>query len=441
MSEQLDTLLQKISELTQAVQSHKTDPATLDPDALKTALTGLIAEQTVIRRGEQQAMDGGEWVGPEGFKVLDPRVREGKFAGLRRSEVALVGWLLARAQQLRPEGVKPPSAELLKAMNTTSTTGGELVPTGLAAQLWADFFLSSRVAPQFARIAMPTDPYDIPLNLGDVTWRKGTQNTATTASDPATAKSTMTTTEQIAEVDWSYTLDEDAIIAMLPSLRARLQQGGAEAIDAFILNADGTDAGTGNINLDDANPADTSYYLSAGQDGIRHEYLVDKAAQTVNAGGDALTDDDIIDALKLRGKYSADPTRSVLFCDVSTYLAGLLNLDGVQTLDKYGQNAVLLTGELARYRGIPVIPSASMPLTEADGAVSTTAGNNTLGQIAICHRDFWNIGFRRELLMEVDRDITKRQFILVVSFRIAVACHTARASATHTAGIRNILVA
>ena len=55
-------------------------------------------------------------------------------------------------------------------------------------------------------------------------------------------------------VEWSHTL-EDAVVALMPEVRARLAQAGAEAIDAFALNADNTNAGTGNINTDDAAPA------------------------------------------------------------------------------------------------------------------------------------------------------------------------------------------
>jgi hypothetical protein len=50
------------------------------------------------------------------------------------------------------------------------------------------------------------------------------------------------------------------------------------------------------------------------------------------------------------------------------------------------------------------------------------------------------LGFIRELTLEVDRDIQKQQFILVASLAEAVAAHGTRSSATHTAGIRNILV-
>ena len=345
------------------------------------------------------------------------------------------------------QGGKPvdPSAELVQAVkamtSTGAATGDELVPTGMAAQLWEDMFLQSRIAGTITRVPMPTNPFDIPLGLGAVTWRKGTENTATTASDPATAKSTLTSTELVTEQNWSYTLDEDAAIAMAPAIRARLAQSGAEIIDSFILNADATNAGTGNINLDDADPDDASYYLSAGQDGIRHLWLVDNTAQANTAGGDALADADITKALGLMGKYAVDPTRCIIVADVATYLNGLLTLTNVVTVDKFGPQAVVLTGQLAAYRGIPVIVSASAPKTEADGKVSTTAGNNTLGQLSIYNRDMWYVGFNRDLLIETDRLIQTRKYIMVTSLRMAVAAHGTRSTATHTAGVYNILVA
>jgi hypothetical protein len=145
----------------------------------------------------------------------------------------------------------------------------------------------------------------------------------------------------VTEINWSYTLQEDSIVALMPAARARLALSGAEVIDAFVLNADATNAATGNINLDDASPADDSYYLSEGQDGLRHQWLVDNASQAVNAGGDALADADVVGALARMGKYAVDPGRVAILCDVSTYLKGFLgDLEGVQTLDLFGPQAV-----------------------------------------------------------------------------------------------------
>ena len=464
MSEQLDNIIQQMAEVTTLLKEHKHDPATIDFETVKgqfseqiEALVAAQVKEKMDAQPQRRVPGAVVWAEDKAVsgtnryrKIVKDIGADGAhrdFVGNRVKAVDafLAYTLLAKGHALMPDRVKPPSEDLreaLKALTAGGTgTGDELVPTEMAAELWQDFFLASRVVGNMVRIAMPTDPFDQPLGLGDVTWRKGVENTATTASDPATAKSTLTSTEQIAEVNWSYTLDEDAVLAVMPAVRERLGISGAEQMDAFALSADSTDEDTGNINLHDANPAATAWYLSAGQDGIRHAWLVDKSSQTVNAGGDALGDPDVLAALVLMGKYAANPDACRMVCDVSTYLKGMLNLDGVQTLDKFGPNAVIMTGQLASYRGIPVIVSASHPLAEADGCVSTTANLNTLGSLSIFNRLMWTIGFRRELLIEVDRDIQKRMNILVVSFRIAVAAHGARASITHAAGIRNILVA
>ncbi len=460
----VDAVMQSITELTNTIKEHA-GGAGLDKTWLATEFTRLLAEQKAALLEELPARPGAftgdainravdSYTGKYARELRDIARYGEHHAGnwrLRGCDLLLARTLLDGANRIKASGrqfanadklqsISPDLEAACKALTSTGTgTGDELVPTGMAAELWQDFFSASRVVNDLPTQPMPTDPFDDPLGLGDVTWRKGTQNTATTASDTATAKSTLTSTEEVAEVDWSYTLDEDAIIAMMPSLRARLALSGGEAMDAFALNADSTDANTGNINLDDANPPNDSYYLSDGQDGIRHLYIVDNTGQHVNAGGDALADADMTSLLNKLAKYGLDLNSARIVPAIQAYFA-MVGLTNVATVDKYGPQATILTGELARYRGVPVIPSASQPLAEADGKVSTTAGNNTLGTISAYNRLMWKVGFRRGLLIEVDRSIQSRQLIMVASFRLAVGAWGTRSTATHTAGIRNILV-
>lgn len=445
----LEMIQQEVAELAKTVKAHsgKNSDGTLDMEALANTVKGLVDKQVAENLAEAKRnapVRRGELIGPPGFGVpFGGIVTDGKFAGQSVDDVIFTNWLLQRAASLQPDKVRPPSKDLSdivgKALTATGAgTGDEYVPSGMAAQLWQDMFLSSKVVNTIGVIPMPTDPFTIPLGWGTVTWRKGTQNTATTASDPATASSIMTATEQVAEVNWAYDLDEDSIIAVLPTLRTELARDAAEQMDRFALNADATDANTGNINLDDANPDNDNYYLSAGQDGIRHLYLVDNTAQSTDINA-------VLDDTKLRagiarlGKYGADVSRLVMVTDAKTYVNNMLGLTNVATLDKYGPQATVMTGELAKYGGIPVIVSGAMLEAEDDGKLSTTAGNNDEGQIAIFHRDMWRVGFRRQMLIELDRSIQKRQFVMVVSFRIALAARGTRSTATHTAGIHGIV--
>jgi hypothetical protein len=95
----------------------------------------------------------------------------------------------------------------------------------------------------------------------------------------------------------------------------------------------------------------------------------------------------------------------------------------------------LLTGQL----GQPVIVSEQMKLAQASGLVHNPAANNTSGRVLLVNRTQWRVGFKREMTIETERDIQKRQNIMVVSFRLAFAERTnARTSADHTALSYNI---
>jgi HK97 family phage major capsid protein len=472
--EHVDALMQQISELQQTVKENAATPTvTIDRDQLEAdfseIMEGMIDVQVQQRMEQAPARRiPGEIVNANGdvtplealkgnkyFPVLRDFHRDGysKNFGTKMKPIDLWfahkmlegQWQQKHSRIGNAGAAAPPSDDLERAVkaltSTGSGTGDELVPTDLAAQLWDDIFLASRVVNDgMVVIPMPTNPFDIPLGLGDVTWSKGSENTATTPSDPATAKSTLTATELITEQNWSYTLEEDAVVAMAPTIRSRLGISGAEIIDDFALNADSESGATGNVNLDDAAPAATAFYLSDGQNGIRRQWLVDNTAQGVNAGGDALADADFSAALVLMQKYAVDPEQVRCVVDISSYLGGFLKLTETVTVDKFGDGAMILTGQLAAYRGVPIIVSSSHRLAEADGKLSTTAGNNTLGSMSFFNSRMWYAGFRRQILIEVDRDIQKRQYIMVTSLREAVAAHGTRSSNIHTAGIRNILV-
>lgn len=461
MTVSLDDVIKEITDITTAAR----DGTLVDRDALVKAMEDQIADLVDARvKAKLDAQPlrrvPGALIGPDGTKIATSNRYHKFLAAFERDghmqwgnqkvqpvDLWLAKQLIDKAHHYNPGQVKAPSGDLdaaIKALTSTGAgTGDEYVPLEMANQVWSDMFLAARVAGTLDTVNMPTDPFDLPLGLGAVVWRKGTQNTATTHSDPATAKSTLTTTELMTEQRWSYTLEEDSVVAIMPLLRAELSRSGGEMIDDFILNADATNAATGNINLDDADPDDDSYYLSAGQDGIRHQWLVDNTAQQINAGG-ALTDADITGALTLMGKYAADPRSVVMAMDVQTYLNGMLATgtgapgEYVITVDKLGPQAVVSSGQLAAYRGIPLIASSQHRLAQDDGKLN--AASNTKGSISLYNRLMWKAGFRRQLLIEADREIQNRMLVMVSSFRLAVATRGTRSANVHTAGIRNITV-
>ena len=371
-----------------------------------------------------------------------PRVPYGKYQGLDLLDLAYVRSLL-NAQLRQPLGLNPRMLEewqlnLKAAMDsTTATTGDEIVSTQEAAALWMDVNLETMVSPLFSRIEMPSNPFEIPLQLGDVNWFPGTENLAATSTALTTAKQTLTAYELVGQVPWSLTLDEDAIIAMASEVRTSLVRNAAEVIDDLLINAD-TNV-TNNINADGATTSKTTVgkgHWLIGFDGLIKLPLVTNTAQGNNHN--AAVSDDMFNLIRLKlGKYGVKPSELVYIMDINTYIKSL-TVANFRTLDKLGPNATVLTGQLGAVEGIPVIVSEQMLLSAADGKVTDdTAG--TVGRLLIVNRTQWRVGFRRELSIETDRDIQKRQNVMVVSMRLAFSERTGTpASATHTALQYNI---
>jgi len=293
-----------------------------------------------------------------------PRVAHGKYTGLDLLDMACIRSLLT-AQLREPSGLNPRMLDewqtnFKAAMDsTTAGTGDELVDTQEARALWDDVNLETAVAPLFNTIQMPSNPFQIPLQLGDVNWYPGTENVATKSTALTTARQTLTAYELVAEVPWSYDLDEDAVIAMMEELRRGLLRNAREVIDDVLLNGDTNT--TDNINADGATISTTDAGKGQwllGFDGIIKLPLVDNTSQAVNHAG-AVSDDMFNEIRSKLGKYGVRPSELVYICDVNTYIRSL-SVGNFRTLDKFGPQATLLTGQLGAVEGIPVIVSEQM---------------------------------------------------------------------------------
>ena len=138
------------------------------------------------------------------------------------------------------------------------------------------------------------------------------------------------------------------------------------------------------------------------------------------------------------GKYGVRPSQLAWVMDVNTFIRAQ-SISQFRTMDKLGPNATILTGMLGAVEGIPVIVSEQMRLADADGKVTDAGNAADTGRLLIFNRTQWTQGFRRELMLDVDRDTQKRQTVVTVSFRHALAQRSAsRESATHAALQYNI---
>jgi HK97 family phage major capsid protein len=429
--EQINKLIAQIADEMQAKSRAGIQPLEEEITRMKADVAEVLKSSRDIRRAALQSSNN------------RPRVDFGPYQGMDRLDLA-VSQSILNAGLKNPQGLDFQKLErwqnhLKAAMDSTSAgAGDELVPTEQARQLWMDINLQTVVASLFPTINMPSNPFEIPLQLGDVNWYPGTENTAGTSTNLTTAKQTLTAYELVAEVPWSYTLEEDAVIAMMEEVRASLTRNGREVMDDIVLNADTT--GLNNINADGTtittSTAGKAHFL-LGFDGLLHLPLIDNTGQA-NSHGAAVSDDMFNEIRAKLGKYGVRPGELAFISDINTYIR-CLGVENFRTIDKFGPQYTLRTGQLGAVEGIPFLVSEQMRLADTDGKV-TSGGNLTdTGRLLLVNHSQWRKGFRREMSIETDRNIQTRQHIMVVSFRMAFAERSGnRATATHTALQYNI---
>jgi HK97 family phage major capsid protein len=317
-----------------------------------------------------------------------------------------------------------------RAMDSAETGFGlQLIGAQYVRDLWEAARTEQRVANLIDTFEMTDPTAYIPVEVDVPEPILVTESTANNSSNYGTVK----TGSQRVQVDakkliwhqmWSGELEEDSIIPFVPFLRRQMALGLAYYTDSLVLNGDTTNAGTGNINLDDADPADTKYYLAF--DGIRHAALVDNTANALDAAAGAV---DLAKLNNLRGLmldaarfhdwgHPTNPNDLVYVADPTTADKVALLDDIVNAKIQMGNNANLLSGQVASIVGHPVISSPMVSKTEADGKVSTTGGNNTLGQIVLFNTRGFKIGWRRRVRVEMESLIGSDQRRAVYSVRL-----------------------
>ena len=430
-TQELELLRKELADVSSFVKE-RVEPAQEERIRLRKAIEALTHEQQEYRRASV--------LGGDAEDAAERVVKSGPYTGCDVLDLAIMRSMQrATGSRLGSGSVRDWEVRIKAAMDSiTAGKGDELVPSGMSSRLWNDVHQKTHVASLFNRIEMPTDPFDVPLQLGDVNWYPGVENTAVSGSVASTSKQTLTAYELVAEVPWSLTLDEDAVFAVLPEVRRTLVRNAAEVIDDVLLNADVTRRN--NINADGSvlTPSTAGKaHLLVGFDGLLHLPLVDNPSQSKSVDGEisALV---YLDLLKSLGKYGITATESAFVTDISTFISSM-SLAPVETLDKLGPLATILTGQLGMVYGHPLIVSSQMLPSDADGKVTGGGNDVERGRLLAVNTTQWRLGFRRNLMIETERDIQKRQNVMVVSMRLAFAERSGdRSSAQHTALAFNI---
>ncbi len=315
--------------------------------------------------------------------------------------------------------------------------GQEWAPDSWRSELWLKVRQDNTVAPLFDMVEMPTQPYELPIETTDptvyyvpettdITQLVYTSGNPITLSKIGSSKIQLSSKKLALRVSWSSELNEDSLIPIIANYRRQSLRAMQNAIDNLLVNGDTAAGASANVNLIDGTPTAGSKYLAF--DGLRKYALVTNTAQGKDGAG-AVT----LPLLRqtrwlLSGAYAIQPRQCAWIVDDSAYPT-LLNMPEFITMDKAGQAATNLTGQIGVMDGVPVFATAELGLAQATGKISATPANNTKGQAIIVFRPNWVIGYRRQVQAMVEYVSFADAYHLVVTARLVLASFDTKSAA------------
>jgi HK97 family phage major capsid protein len=313
-------------------------------------------------------------------------------------------------------------SELRKAIDGTTGKGLEWIPTLFSADLIDKVRLQLKVAALFNRVEMPSSPYTLPVEGADAIGYLVTNtssddvrdaNAMPIASTPGTTNMTFTAKKLGARTVFNEETSEDSIIGIMDYVKRQVIQALANAIENATLN--GSTAAT-HPDYDIQTDPNSAKLNDRAWDGFRQ--MIQDATNW--SSGATFNQAAIVAARKSMGKYGTMATdlAIVVSTSVSYQFLNNTNFPDVQTLEKYGPNAVILVGELGKIYGVPIIVSEFQRDNVAAAGFNTVGGPNTKSTMAMVNRNAMLYGDRRQVTSDSQKNIETDKVVVVSKTRM-----------------------
>ncbi len=280
----------------------------------------------------------------------------------------------------------------------SSGIGAEWVPDNTFPQVLRDIRLARRVEALFPSIVVPPGgSLLVPYGAGGLTpYIAGVPS----SDDPANFRKTTAVTEQrswatkkqvvATQLDEDFT--EDAVAGSAEFIRSEMVAAHVDGAEDAIINSDtGTHQDTA---LNSWNPR--SRWASAGL-GVAGDHR----RNFIGLRARAFDNSNTVDGDSAKGNISQFATALssldsplgvgagvVHITSPEHVLSNLFGITELQTLDKYGPNAVVLSGEVAKVNNRPIIMSEFVTNDLVNTGLYTSASNTTC-QITVATNRWW----------------------------------------------------
>lgn len=256
------------------------------------------------------------------------------------------------------------------------------------------------VEPLFPKLTMPANrnQFSIPGRSTDAIAYLIAPGADAIESTIAAGKVTFSTNRIKTLISVTDQADQEAVVAVMDLVKQELVSSLARASEKAIIAGDTTIA--------DANDVRKAF------DGL---LKLSVTAGTVVDGSTALSAASILAARKLLGVYGLNLADLVIIAPVKLAY-DMLAFPEVMTVDKYGAAATILTGEIGKLWGMPIIASAFIPESLTAAGAQGTVGTDTKTAVLVVNKRFFGVSDRGTIGLEEERKAVSSS-TLYVGFR------------------------
>jgi hypothetical protein len=278
---------------------------------------------------------------------------------------------------------------------------GDWLAEEFSSQVLEELKLQMKVESLFTKIAFPDgiNTFSIPGKLDEAIAYLIAPGDDAIESAISAAKVSFQTQRMKTLVGITDQANQETVTALIELVRREMVSSLARATEKAIIMGDSTIA--------DPNDVKKAF------DGLL-KYALDGGNKVDNGGGD-VTVAKIAETRRTLGVYGMNVSDLVIIAPVSVAYQ-MLELPEVMTFDKYGSNFTVLTGEIGRIWGMPIVVSEFVSTTlKADGTEGT-AGTDDKTAMLIVNKNYFAVADRGNIGLETERKAVSST-TLYVSFR------------------------
>lgn len=326
---------------------------------------------------------------------------------------------ISRHLAVAPRSIRP---NITKANFDGAGVGAELIPDQFLADLHMEYEVPTVVRGLFQEIQMQSNTMLAPrIDRGGRPYIKGTVSSDNPALYPASTVSMGQSQITAKGLATRYILDEelieDSAVLLLPAMQRMIAKDLRDAMEDAIINGDAAASHMDAIaswNIRDrwgSNLGGTNDHRRLFT-GLRARAF-DKTDCTLNLG--TLTKTNMLQLMSKMGEYATSD--KVLIVSPEALYNSLLGLTEVLTVDKFGPQATILTGQLGSIFGTPIVVSRFLSADLAATGKFVQSSDSNTGMVLVS-RDSYNVFARRGVQIQQEQDIKSGAYNMVATERL-----------------------